>query len=102
MYRIKIEERNNGEKLYTPQVGTPRLRIGKFAPRLRIGKFDFLSVYWENIIRHHDWNYYYISKMMSESYDKEEDALLIVEKYKQYLRIEESREVKSTTYKMID
>ena len=93
MYRIKIEERNNGEKRYTPQVGTPRLRIGKF---------DFLSVYWENIIRHRDWNYYYISKMMSESYDKEEDALLIVEKYKQYLRIEESREVKSTTYKMID
>ena len=40
--------------------------------------------------------------MTSESYDKEEDALLIVEKYKQYLCIEESREVKSTTYKMID
>ena len=93
MYRIKIEERNNGEKLYTPQVGTPRLRIGRFI---------HLYTDWENIIRHHDWNYYYISKMTSESYDKEEDALLIVEKYKQYLCIEESREVKSTTYKMID
>ncbi len=28
MYRIKVEERQNGNKYFTPQVGTPKL-IGR-------------------------------------------------------------------------
>jgi len=28
-YRIKVEEKNNGEKQYIPQVATPKLTIGK-------------------------------------------------------------------------
>lgn len=93
MYRIKIEEKNNGKTRYIPQVGIPRLRIGKF---------NFLSVNWENIISRNDWNYYTSSTSMSESYDKEEDALFIVEKYKEYLLVEEGDKIKSTTYKIID
>lgn len=93
-YRIKIEEKNNGEVRYIPQVGTPQLRIGKF---------DFLSLSWENIIqREFSGTYgYFTAKTITESHDKEENALLIIEKFKKYLLIEEGKNMKSITYKTI-
>jgi hypothetical protein len=39
---------------------------------------------------------------MSYSYPTEQDALDIIEKYKQSLQDERGKQVKSTTYKMID
>lgn len=91
MYRIKIEEKNNGDKWYIPQVGTPRLKIGKF---------DFLSTEWKNLIE--DTTSFWISSIAQTSYDTEQKALDIIEEYKQYLIDEKGKEVKSTTYKMID
>jgi hypothetical protein len=43
-YRIKIEEKNNGETWYIPQVGEDRLRLGRFI---------HLYIDWENIIPQH-------------------------------------------------
>jgi hypothetical protein len=40
-YRIKVEERQNGDKYYTPQVGTPKL-IGR--------RSVYLFTDWKNII----------------------------------------------------
>lgn len=90
-YRIKIEEKNNGKKWYTPQVGTPRLKIGKF---------DFLSMEWKNLIE--DTTSFWISSFVEYSYDTEQKALNIIEGYKQYLINEKGKEVKLTTYKTIE
>jgi hypothetical protein len=91
MYRIKIEEKNNGEKGYIPQVGEPRLKLGRFV---------HLYTDWENIIPQHQS--FDTSKFMSYSYPTEQEALDIIEQYKQYLPNKIGKEVKSTTYKMID
>ena len=90
-YRIKIEESNNGDKWYTPQIAKPILRIGKF---------DFLSIEWHNIIE--DTTSFWISSFAKTSHDTEQKALDVIEGYKQYLIDVEGEEVKSTTYKTID
>lgn len=90
-YRIKIEERNNGEKWYTPQVGYEKLRLGRY---------DRLFISWENIIPQHQS--FITSNSMSYSYPIEQEALDIVEIYKRYLQDEKGNKVKSTTYKIID
>lgn len=95
MYRIKIEERNNGDKWYIPQVGTSKLKIGKF---------DILSREWKNIIEDKP-SYkpsFWISSLTEYAYNTEQQALDIIEGYKQYLIDEKSKEIKSTTYKTID
>jgi len=90
-YRIKIEEQNNGKKWYTPQVGTPKLKIGKF---------DFVSTEWSNIIE--DTKSFWISSFAQISYYTEQKALDVIEEYKQYLIDEKGEEVKSTTYKTVE
>ena len=40
-YRIKVEEKNNGEKLYIPQVGTPKLKI--------LSRTQHLWLEWDNL-----------------------------------------------------
>ncbi len=89
-FRIQIKEQRNGTKRYIPQVGTPRLRIGKF---------DFLPIGWENIIKS-GWGYM-SAQLMYESHSTEQDALDIIEGYKKYLIEEEGRETKKTTYKPV-
>ena len=89
-FRIQIEEKRNGTKRYIPQVGTPRLRIGKF---------DFLSIEWENILKY-DWGYM-STQVMYESYSKEQDALDVIEGYKKYTLEEEGKEIIKTTYKPV-
>jgi hypothetical protein len=92
MYRIKIEEKNNGEKGYTPQ--TCKLEIfGGFIKRQLI--------VWYNIIHSHG-NTFGLSKTSSAAYKTEEDALKVIEDYKNKDIIEEGNKIKSTTYKMID
>ena len=90
-YRIQIEEKNNGEKWHIPQVGEPRLKIGRFT---------HLYTDWENIIPQHQS--FITAKSMSYSYLKEQEALDIIEQYKQYLRDERGKETKSITFKPID
>ena len=89
-FRIQIEEKRNGEKRYIPQVGTPRLRIGKF---------DFLSIEWENIIKY-DWGYT-STQVMYESHPTEQDALDAIEGYKKYIFEEEQKVTIKTTYKPV-
>jgi hypothetical protein len=92
-YRIKIEEKNNGQKAYIPQVC--KLEINK---RL-FGQTQELV--WYNII--HDYgNTFGSSKTMSVTYRTEESALKVIEDYKNKDVIEEDNKVKSITYKMID
>jgi hypothetical protein len=93
-YRIKIEELNNGEKLYIPQVC--KLQIN----RRLFGQTQTLV--WYNI--HYDPNgtTFSLSKTISEKYQYEEDALKVIEEHKNRYQIEEDNKVKSTTYKMID
>ena len=89
-FRIQIEEKRNGEKRYIPQVGTPRLRIGKF---------DFLSIEWENILKY-DW-VYMSTQVMYESHSTEQSALDVIEGYKKQLIEEEGKEIVKTTYKPV-
>ena len=91
MYRIKIEERNNGEERYIPQVGTPKLRTGRVV---------WLGTKWENIITHH--NRYITSNNITELHYTEQEALNVIGGYKKSILEEYGKKVKSTTYKMID
>ena len=79
MYRIKIEERNNGEKRYIPQKGYLRIS-GRWIKRQEIR-----------------WDSIFAGSFSSES--------LALEKVNEYKKLDEQRkgeEVKSTTYKTID
>jgi len=90
-YRIKIEEKNNGEKRYIPQVGTPKLRTGRTI---------WLGTNWENIIT--QYNRYILTNGMTESHNTEEGALNVIEGFKKSILEEDGKKVKSTTYKTID
>ena len=90
-YRIKIEEKNNGEKRYIPQVGTPKLKTGRTI---------WLYTNWENILTHH--NRYILTNSMTESYNTEQEALNVIESFKKNILEEDGNKVKSITYKMID
>lgn len=91
-YRIKIEERNNGVKGYTPQVG--ELKISG----LWIKKQEIV---WYTIVHAHG-NTFGLSETITVGYATEESALKVIEDYKKKDFIEEANKVKSTTYKMID
>jgi len=89
-YRIKIEERNNGEKRYIPQVS--RLVIsGGWIKRQRID--------WDNILTY-DYGHRTDSSI-KHSYSTEKEALENVESYKKQIDKKIGEEVKSVTYKMI-
>lgn len=94
-YRIKIEERNNGDKWYIPQVGTTKLKIGKF---------DILSTEWKNIIEDKSPHEppFWVSSLAEDAYNTEQKAFNVIEGYKKYLIDQKAKEVKSTTYKTID
>ena len=92
-YRIKIEERNNGVKGYTPQVCKLEIKRGWMTQKQEL--------VWYNIIHSHG-NTFGLSKTTSATYCTEDFALKVIEDYKKKDFIEESNKVKSTTYKMID
>ena len=91
-YRIKIQEKNNGEKGYIPQVG--KLKISG----LWIKKQEIV---WYTIVHAHG-NTFGLSETITVGYATEEAALKLIEDYKNKDVIEEGNKVKSTTYKMID
>ncbi len=91
-YRIKIEELNNGEKLYIPQVC--KLEIKKKLFR------QTQEIVWYNI--HKVGVSFGMSKTITVRYGNEEDALKVIEGHKNRHQVEKDNEVKSTTYKMID
>jgi hypothetical protein len=90
-YRIKIEERNNGQKLYTPQVC--KLEIKK-----RLFK-QTQELVWYNI--HKIGVAFGTSTTICAKYGNEEDALKVIESYKNKHQVEKDSKIKSVTYKMI-
>jgi hypothetical protein len=91
-YRIKIEELNNGEKLYIPQVC--KLEIKKKLFR------QTQEIVWYNI--HKVGVSFGMSKTITVRYGNEEDVLKVIEGHKNRHQVEKDNEVKSTTYKIID
>jgi hypothetical protein len=90
-YRIKIEERNNGQKLYTPQVC--KLEIKK-----RLFK-QTQELVWYNI--HKIGVAFGTSTTICAKYGNEEDALKVIESYKNKHQVEKDSKIKFVTYKMI-
>ena len=88
-YRIKIEELNNGKKLYIPQVS--KLEIyGRWIKKQRL--------VWYNI--HKAYGTTFGTSTETETrYSNEEDALKVIEDYKNRHQIVEDNKVKSVTYK---
>ena len=92
MYRIKIEEKNNGQKCYIPQAA--KLKISGLWIKRQ-------AIVWHTIVHAHG-NTFGLSETISVGYRTEESALKIIEDYKNKDLIEESNKVKSITYKIID
>ena len=90
-YRIKIQEKNNGEKTYTPQVG--KLKISG----LWIKKQEIV---WYTIVHAHVVTFG-LSETSTVAYKTEEAALKVIEDYKNKDGIEEANKVKSITYKTV-
>ena len=86
-YRIKIEERYNGVRVYTPQYC--KLEITR-------GWIQRQRLVWYNIIPRESG--FTLSNNMSAGYATEEAAMKIIEDYKNKDFIEHGGKVKSTTY----
>ena len=86
-YRIKIEEKNNGEKGYTPQ---------KLELWVSGGWTKRQEIVWYNIIHNHG-NTFGLSQTVGASYKTEESALKVIEDFKNKDLIVEGNKVKSTT-----
>ena len=105
-YRVKIIEKNDGTKLYVPQVGEPKLSIGKF---------DHLWMDWRDIISENygidgfnkpskNRTYYYDSEdiaidLKGLSFTLPYIAISIEKRYKQHLIEQDLKKDKSITYK---
>ena len=92
-YRIKIQEKNNGQKTYTPQVGK-LVKVGNWIKKRQ-------EIVWNTIVHAHG-NTFRLSETITVGYATEESALKVIDDYKNKDGIEEANKVKSTTYKMID
>jgi hypothetical protein len=89
-YRIKIEERYNGEKRYIPQVSR-LVNTGGWIKRQRI--------VWDNILTYDHGHR--TDSIIKYSYLTEQEALDIIESYKKQIDKKNGEEVKSVTYKII-
>ena len=87
-YRIKVEERQNGEVSYIPQVGHPKLTTSVYT---------YLFTEWYNIldVKEH-------SKTEVVPHFLEVTAKQVIEDYKNNLLEEEGRGVKSVRYIDLD
>ena len=91
-YRIKIEELNNGQKLYIPQVCKLEIKRRMFR--------QTQELVWYNI--HKIGGAFGSSTSITAKYGNEIDALKVIDGHKNRYQLEKENEVKSTTYKMID
>jgi hypothetical protein len=88
-YRIKIEELNNGKKLYIPQVSELET-YGGWVKKHRL--------VWYNIHKAYGTTFG-TSGETATRYSNEEDALKVIEDYKNKDKVEEGNKIKSVTYK---
>ncbi len=91
-YRIQINELQNGDKRYIPQVSKLVIKNRLFQ--------QTQEIIWYNLLQ--DGGRFALSTTTTESFDKEEDALNIITNYRGIDSYEEGKKLKSTTYKMID
>ena len=91
-YRIKISERIDGGKQYTPQVMCGRI-VGGWIKRFNLS--------WDNIIGN-GCRGFYTASTIEEIYNSEKEALDVIEKYKEYLLLEESKKINKVSYKNIN
>ena len=91
-YRIQINELQNGDKRYIPQVA----KLVNWNRLFRQNQ----EIIWYNLLQ--EGGRFALSTTTTESFDKEEDALSIISKYKGIDSYDEGKKLKSTTYKMID
>ncbi len=91
-YRIQINELNNGVKEYIPQIGYVKMSFG-----------FTIDVYtsWENIIIDgvRDFN---TSPNITPLYKTEEEAMGVIEKYKEYSKVLESKKVNNIKFKELN
>ena len=91
-YRIQINELQNGDKRYIPQVA----KLVNWNRLFRQNQ----EIIWYNLLQ--EGGRFALSTTTTESFDKEEDALNIITNYRGIDSYEEGKKLKSTTYKMID
>jgi hypothetical protein len=94
-YRIKIVEQNNGDKRYIPQVMTGLKKLTWFTKR-------GMGTYQNIISELPSVSSYSTSVSIEESWDTEEQALHVIEHYKDILSIKESKKIKNIEYKLIN
>jgi hypothetical protein len=87
-YRIKVETTNGGDVRYTPQFGKPKLTIGKRSV------YPWLD--WYNIVE--EYGILNLEKGRRILYKTEEEALGIIEWYKNVVRRKQTKEIKSVEY----
>jgi protein associated with RNAse G/E len=93
IYRIKITEQNDGEKMYTPQVTRP---VGKL---LKI--FGFKDKWFNIIPQLGNHNGFDIDESMSYSFNVEEKAIEYIEGHKLCMEGKYGKQTKSITYKQV-
>ena len=91
-YRIQINELQNGDKRYIPQVA----KLVNWNRLFRQNQ----EIIWYNLLQ--EGGRFALSTTTTESFDKEEDALNIITNYRGIDSYEEGKKLKSTTYKIID
>jgi hypothetical protein len=84
IYRIKVEERNNGNVYYIPQVGTRLLTTSVFC---------YVYTNWENII--HDSK---TSKTITVRFLTKESAIKFIDDYKEELEIKNGENITKISY----
>jgi hypothetical protein len=90
-YRVKVESTNGGKISYIPQVGIPKLNLGRVV---------HLWLDWFNIIDNRED--VSSSKYVSICYGKQEDAIKMIDRYKKKINKEKINEVQTVTYINID
>ncbi len=90
-YRVKIVEKNNGDKRYIPQTVYRKRLFGLF-------------LNWGNIVKTHEYGLpiFEVSTIVSTSYDSEEKAKHIIHEFKQYNENLEGEKMKLVSYRTID
>ena len=89
-YRIKVEETYGGVKKYIPQIGEVKLTICK--------RSCYPWIKWRNLYVWNALGDVHSQVGVASMYDSEEGALAIINRYKEQLHDEHSKEVKSTTF----
>jgi hypothetical protein len=91
-YRIKIEERNNGEMYYIPQICELEVTRGWIQKQRLI---------WYNIINNHG-DVYILSTTQEPKHTTEEGAMQVINDHGNYVNKEHGQQIKRITYKTIE